>query len=146
MAKQGAPNKLTPELSAGLCKIIRKGLTLEDACALMGITTALANNWIRAGRAEKSGVNFDFLVATVAARSGLKEELVTRLLEADAGRRQWNASAWLLERLFPSEFAKRTYAVKDEKDGKELDLLIGLTEALTKLRDKRDQVEDEGEE
>ena len=146
MAKQGAPNKLTPELSAGLCKIIRKGLTLEDACALMGITYNVVTHWQRTGRAEKQGIYFDFLVATVAAKAGLKEELVTRLFEADAGRRQWNASAWLLERLFPSEFAKRTYAVKDEKDGKELDLLIGLTEALTKLRDRNDKVEDDDEE
>ena len=91
MTKRGAPNKLTPELSDALCKIIRKGLTLEDACILTGITTSIANQWIRLGRAEKTGIYFDFMVDTLAARAGLKQELVTRLLEADSGRRQWNA-------------------------------------------------------
>lgn len=48
--KRGQPPKLTPTLAAAICKLLERGASMPAACAELGLSYAVAKEWIQRGR------------------------------------------------------------------------------------------------
>lgn len=125
--KKGRPTKLTPELIEHLKLFAQIGMTWRDLAAYIGVGLSTVNYWRKIGEKEKErrtrgktpiqkfDIYCDFLEATLKARLQTKYACVQLIYGvAMGGQKQveegmtkpnWQAAAWLLERLYPDEFA-----------------------------------------
>lgn len=101
----GRPSKLTPEVQERLVSAIRQGLKYDTACALAGISYYTMRNWVIAGEGAADGIYFNFLTALKKAEAEAEQDLVKSI--KDAGKREWQANAWILERRHPERWARR---------------------------------------
>lgn len=115
----GRPTKLNDERRDIIVKALAAGNYLEPSCYLAGIAPKTAYEWIKRGRAEderlaknprarmrKSEVPFvDFREAVCEAQARAETEDVERV--ADAGKIDWKAAAWRLERKHPDRWGRR---------------------------------------
>ncbi len=104
--------KLTPEVVVIIVTAIRAGVTLETAAKYGGITRSTLHQWLQDGRyALNAGVTPEedaharFVAEVDEALSEFKINAAGGILQA--GRDQWQALAWLLERRFPDEYGRR---------------------------------------
>lgn len=118
----GRPTFLSPEMTKEICLHVSLGLTLHDAATLAGIETSTLMLWQAKGRdGEPKYVEF-FNSLQKARATGKRNNLG---LIAAAGRKDWKASAWMMERQHPTEYAPRVvHWVREE-----------LTQALNRLRE-----------
>lgn len=103
----GRPTKLTDELCEAICKDVKEGNTLTFSVQRQGITYQTFLNWMKKGKESKtqSGKFFDFFEAIKKAQEEGKNTLVKAIKKA--GSKNWQANAWLLERMYPDEFGRR---------------------------------------
>jgi hypothetical protein len=92
---EGRPSIYTPELAERLADHIATGLTDEEAAALEGISLSCLQVWRRE--------NPKFLSAIKSAEA---QRLKLRLARIEAGDQGWQGTAWALERLYPTRFAR----------------------------------------
>jgi hypothetical protein len=109
--------KLTPEVVALFTTSIRAGASLDTAAKYVGVAQGTMRKWLsegrnalqRAGSPEEADPKYRdqvaFVVEVDEALSEFKINLTGTILVA--GREQWQANAWLLERRFPDEFGRR---------------------------------------
>jgi hypothetical protein len=103
-AKIGRPSKLTPQTVASLALAIKNGSTIEDACLVAGIDRK--SFWTWRERAEKGEKEFaEFLHIIKKAELEDKTWHISNIRTHAA--RSWQASAWYLERRWPSEYGRR---------------------------------------
>jgi hypothetical protein len=95
--KRGAPTKRNPEVIGRILKALKVGVTLEQAATYGGISYDTLNEWRKAFP--------DFAEACKKARATMEVDSL-RVISA-AGRRSWQARAWMLERLFPEKYGRR---------------------------------------
>jgi hypothetical protein len=104
-----SPDFLTKEL---LCAYMQKGLAIDDAAKLCGISAYMLSVY-------RSDPEFEDYVQECSVRC--EDSNLENIKDAgDAGI--WNASAWILERRFPDKYAKKD-TVRHEYDIK-LDTVI----------------------
>lgn len=128
--KHGRRTKCTEEVVRQIfVHIARDGATAKDAIAMAGIGEPAYYKWMRRGRKERDrlvslGVEGDYkdselvdpnelpyLVLLEAVDKAIpmrKAILVQRIRTAGKDPRNWTANAWLLERLHPEEFGRKT--------------------------------------
>lgn len=126
--KKGRRTKCTPELIQEVAvRIARDGCTYLDAAKLSGISPASFQIWMRRGRKEQArlialGLDssdedavdayelpfLEFFETIDKAIPLRKTLLVERIRNAGKDPRNWTANAWLLERLHPDEFGRKT--------------------------------------
>jgi transposase len=113
----GRPSKLNDELCQAICKNISQGNTLTYSVQKEGLSYQSFLNWMKKGEESKtqSGKFFEFFEAIKKAQEEGKNSLVTGIREH--GKKNWQAMAWLLERMYPNEFGRREN-VKMEHKGK----------------------------
>ena len=113
----GRPSKLTDELCDNICQNIREGNTLQYSVQKEGIHYSTYRLWMKKGEESKTqtGKFFEFYEAIKKAQSEGKNNLVKGIEEH--GKKNWQALAWLLERMYPSEFG-RTQRVDMKADVK----------------------------
>lgn len=75
---------------------IRHGLTPATAAAAAGVTTKTTQAW----RNEDESFAFEVKLAREAGKAALVSTV------AEAGKKSWQAAAWLLERLHHDEFSR----------------------------------------
>lgn len=94
----GRPSKYSLAVAARICRAVRKGCSRDAAASLAGITSATLYSW----------QNWfpEFLDRLQKADSRFEAECVSNIRRAGRSRRNWTASAWLLERKFPHRYAK----------------------------------------
>jgi hypothetical protein len=92
---EGRPTLYTPELANRLADHIAAGLTDEEAAALEGISCDCIQRW------RKGNPEFCVTIKRAEAR-----RLLMRLERIEAGEQGWQGTAWALERLHPSRFAR----------------------------------------
>lgn len=97
----GRPTSLTPEVQATFCDAVKEGLTYRDACILAGIEYQTYRNWMRRGEAGE-GEFFVFFDAVTRAKVEGKRENIKGV--RDAGKFDWRARAWILEKQHPEEY------------------------------------------
>ncbi|HYW88566.1 MAG TPA: hypothetical protein VFB50_12400 [Chloroflexota bacterium] len=93
----GRPSKLTPERAERLLQAVRDGNTLKAACACAGVTEETLASWRRRF--------LDFSECLTRAIAESEASLVASIRQAGAA--DWRASAWLLERRWPDQWANR---------------------------------------
>lgn len=101
--KGGRPSKIDAEVTQTIANLLRCGAMVDAACAAAGIDRATFYRWMKA--AEDGNV----------AYSGFRDQIKRALADCEnslvagirlAGKTNWTALAWLLERRFPSRWAK----------------------------------------
>ena len=118
-SRKGRRSKCTPEIIQEIGYSVAMGLSREDAAKLAGINRGSIYNWMSRGRdlfelydgdrtdVPKKLVNyFDFFNTLEKAVPMRKIELMKTI--AAHSLTNWQAGAWLLERQYPDEFARRT--------------------------------------
>ena len=147
----GREAKLTDDLIDEFCTYIENGMSNRDAADLCLIKDASLYRWLReADMVDEDGkplkryaMQRKLKQAIVKARASFKAYHVQSIIRAS--RKQWTASAWLLERKFPEEYgavdragsiaiANRVAAEMVEDDG--------LVDALTAVPDKTAMIGD----
>lgn len=101
-----AKSKLTEELCDKICKDIQQGGTLKYAAMHNGITEQTFYNWMKRGQESKTqtGKFFEFFESVKRAQEDGKTRLISKI--EMHGERNWQALAWLLERMYPDEFGR----------------------------------------
>lgn len=110
-----AKGKLTDEMCDAICQNIKEHNTLKYSAQKEGITERTFWNWMSRGEEAKSGKYFQFFQAIKKAQEEAKSDIVKEI--KGHGKKNWQALAWLLERMYPKEFGRREN-VKMEHKGK----------------------------
>lgn len=125
--RHGRRTKCTPEIIRKIAIMIANGSTAKEAALLAGISESVFYRWIKRGRKERIrleelGIEDDdkseadmnelpYLELFEAVNTAIplrKAILVERIRKAGEDSRNWTANAWLLERLHPDEFGRKT--------------------------------------
>jgi hypothetical protein len=103
--RTGRPSKRTPEVEAHIIEGLQKGYTKAAAAGAAGIGYSTLNEWEHAFP--------EFAEAVQKAEGRAKARLIDKVNAA----KSWQASAWMLERRWPAEFARRESLEMTGKDG-----------------------------
>ena len=101
---------LDPDVRKTILTYIEQGNYIKTACIAAGVSDTAFHNWI--SRAESPGEGDEVYVAFLSDFKKARAENIAHNLKniqdaSDNDSRQWTASAWLLERMEPSEYGKR---------------------------------------
>lgn len=114
---RGRPPKYCPEVHAKLVQAARNGLFRKLQAMYAGISEGTLNEWLEDARNNPTtspyGELADHLDKAEAERANEAAEDVRE------ARRAWQASAWYLERKYPSQYGRRVQEIHG-KDGAEL--------------------------
>jgi hypothetical protein len=91
---------LTPRVTDEIALMLRRGVPVGVACAAVNVSRATYYRWLE--RDEPLYVQFRERVGQAQA----KGELALVLDVLRAGRTEWRACAWLLERTKPEQFGR----------------------------------------
>ena len=133
MAKYNA--KLTPEVSARLCKALQKGHSIEAACAYAGIVRQSFHNWYNKGKEAKSGKFKQFVCDVDNARDNAT--LFVESVIIDSIPENPKDAKWWLTKRRPDIYGDRTFTeTKLEADVKS-EVTVNL---LEKVQQKRNEL------
>ena len=90
----GRPTLRTPEVVATIAKAIASGLTDREAGLLAGIKPDTMTEW-------RKDPGFSEAIEKATA-----QRLLMRMERIEAGEAGWQGTAWALERLYPTRFAR----------------------------------------
>ena len=97
MGYGGRPTLCSAEHCKRAEEAMRLGLTYELCAAYIGVGRSTFFNWLKKGKAQKSGIYVQFRDAVRRGEAqGAAMSLATIAQSARAG--EWKAAAWLLER------------------------------------------------
>ena len=91
---EGRPTKRTPEVVAKIAEAVASGLTDREAGILAGVRHDTMTEW-------RKDPEFSEAIERATA-----QRLLARLGRIEAGEQGWQGTAWALERLHPSRFAR----------------------------------------
>lgn len=98
---------LTEEMIAKARELRAKGCSDRAIAARLGISPRTLRRWREQGEAGKEPYNA-FYEALVQGEAELEEKCVSGIFEAGL-RGQWQAFAWILERIYPERYARRDH-------------------------------------
>ena len=134
------PTKLTKEVTKAICEAIENGATYAAASEAAGIAYSTFNEWMK----DKRPAYVKFSEAVSQANARFMTEGMRRIKEA--GRRDWRAVAWSLERRLPEYFGQQN-KLDVTSGGEQLGKVDheGFDRAITTLADTlREIVSDKG--
>jgi len=100
--------KYTLERALDFCDYVRAGNSIKDTCRLMGMPYKSYIVWCK-----RNPTTFVRMVEQAEAECKGKNIAIVQA----AGERNWQASAWYLERKYADEFALQTRGAKEDKSG-----------------------------
>jgi hypothetical protein len=113
-----ARSRLSPEVREQIGRVLASGCSLEVAAVSVGVSRRTVQSWLATGREaeelQRSGVRLsrrqrqclELLEVERRARADLRVRALTSI-QRSALNDNWQAAAWLLERLFPDEYGKQ---------------------------------------
>lgn len=122
---RGAKEKLTKEGIEDALRLCRVGMTDKDIAAYLGVAPQTFSRWVNHPKTDNQRQLCEAMKKGEVER---KAALVTRVMEASD--KSWQAAAWLLERKYPSEFAKPVRPVEDRSAERDDERIKGFIEAL----------------
>ena len=141
-AISGRKPKLTPELQDQIVTLIRRGVSRELACGAVGISSRTLRRWL--DRASDNGPRRrafkEFRAAVEQAEAQVETALVGGVVHA--GKKDWRALAWYLERRFGVRWNPKRQA---NEAGATPQTLAELFALAWKDEDEQKDKEDEGE-
>jgi len=102
----GRPSKLD-KCAACFLKHIEAGQPIASAAALAGLAESTVFAWLADARANQTTKFSEFLESFTRARGKAQAKMVREIRVA--GRQDWRAICWLLERLWPEQFNLRQF-------------------------------------
>ena len=112
----GRHSHLTPERAAAVTKMVRSGALIKTACQACGIHESTYFRWInRADDPDAPEVYREFRESITRARALAEMDALT--LVRQAGRTDWRAAAWFLERSFPQDYGRHQKLEHTGEDG-----------------------------
>lgn len=123
--------KCTPKLTQELCQLIRCGTFMETACAAVGIPSRTMRIWLKKGAEAGDDENefTRFRDAVLAAEAECESNGAKQISEA--GKDDWRAIAWLMERRFSRRWAQRVRVQVES----ELDRMLDRAERVLSPED-----------
>lgn len=108
----GRPTKLTAELRDTLVELAANGNYRERSAQAVGIGKSTLYGWLERGEADeeagKPSIYSELLNALTRAEAAAEAEALEAVRKAGAGPLgDWRASAWFLERRYPSRYRRR---------------------------------------
>lgn len=101
----GRPPKYNdPQILKVLFDTLHEGASIQAACDLAGIDKSNITKWCRYARSGDEKY-IPFLNGYKKARAGLESALVKNI--RTAANTQWQAAAWMLERLKPKRYGRK---------------------------------------
>ena len=97
--------KLTDQLCDEICNDIKAGVPIKHASIAHGISESTFYNWFDKGREAKSGKFRKFYDKIQEAKSVAITLRARRIYKA--GETSWQADAWWLERVDPTNFGRK---------------------------------------
>jgi hypothetical protein len=88
-------SRLSKELIDKACSVIKSGCTQRTAAEYIGVSEECLSRWKTKNAWVRSKID--------KAQAGTKVAMVNMI--AEAGKLDWKAIAWILERNFPDDFA-----------------------------------------
>ena len=145
--RTGRKTLCTPELVAFLFEKISTGSTVKAACAMAVLTESSYYSWMARGQKEakrleldntypieKETIYLDFMESMKKAIPFRKDILMQRIIIA--GEENWQANAWMLERLHPDEYGKRTIVKIETWETEIIDLIRQGTVTFAQVEDE----------
>lgn len=139
--QRGRPTKLTPELVTTLINALQRSAYVETAIAYAGINKDTYYEWVREGaraseRENKGEILDDHDRALADFSDSVKKALALAELKnletiQLAGKTNWTAAAWMLERRYPERYSRRDRMSLENPDGSAL--AAPLMEAIEKI-------------
>jgi hypothetical protein len=113
---------MTKHCEASLLRAIEDGLPLKHAAMLAGISYDTLNRWRKRGELENAPLRFrQFCKALRHSEAVAMKRLVNGV--SAAGKTDWRAAAWILERRFREEFGKPHEAENKQPTENRVELL-----------------------
>jgi transposase len=100
--KTGRKTKLTRDVLKRAVELKEGGANNVDICAAIGIHESTFYAWVND---PKTDLQREFSDAIKRAEADYKNALLAIVMR-DAQEKDWKAAAWLLERKYPSEYAR----------------------------------------
>jgi hypothetical protein len=118
VAKRRTPLKLKPEVERHLLAAIRAGVPIRHATAAVGISHQSYYAWCRQGRTDRDAGRRTACRRLVDRIEKAEAEMVTLRMAriTKAGKDDWRADAWVLERRLPAEFGTHRVEVSGQID------------------------------
>jgi transposase len=104
VCRGGRPTKLTPDVAACICRMLRRGLYIETAVAFAGLSRSTFYYWMKKARHDKNSVYGKF--SDTVAREMAHAEVRDLAIIEQAAKTKWKAAAWRLERRFPARWGR----------------------------------------
>ena len=121
--QNGRISCLTPELSAKLVECIKAGTPITFAGPKCGVSVSVVMKWMAKGRNGTDPICIELFYAIKAAQAEFVQGAIGEIRQQ--GAKNWQALAWLLERMFREEFASDKFELNQlKKELRELRLLI----------------------
>lgn len=130
--------KLTKELIDEILTYKENGLSDEDVCSMVGISKQSFYRWIKEADTGIDGDHPEKPASNLALKRDLRDGLKRAQVAfkayhvqniTKAAKKSWQASAWMLERMYPKEFGRidRQIAIMGEanKETGMLDEILG---------------------
>lgn len=138
---RGRPCLLTKECEATLMKEIENGLPLKEAAEIAGVSYDSLNRWRIRGEDENAPSEFrHFCKALKRAKAVAMRGLVANI--RDAGKSDWRAAAWMLERRHKEEFGNPQRVEHSGPGGKPIETFTTVEpEVLRRMRKQSGMVE-----
>lgn len=103
----GRPSKFTPDRAEGIIEAINNLVPYRVAAEAHQIDRSTLYDWInkgfddiKAGKKNTALAKFSYTI-----KKGKCEAIKKLITDIKAGKKSWQARAWLLERRFPMEFS-----------------------------------------
>ena len=91
------PSKFTPEVTETIIKALQIGATYKDAAEAAGVDYDTYNEWIKAGKAAKSGKFFEFSELVKRTEAQARLNYLSTIAQA-AAKGDWKAAEAFLKR------------------------------------------------
>jgi transposase-like protein len=127
LIKMARKPKISPDLIDEILTYKENGISDADICDMVGIATQTFYKWLKEA---ETGTDYDD-PEKPAAYLKLKRDLSDGLKRArvafkayhiqnvtTASKKDWTASAWILERMYPKEFSRIDRQIALQSDGK----------------------------
>ena len=143
----GRKSALTKEVYECIVYNMKMGCSMVAAANNAGITRQSLYNWLKKGKENKGGEIYRQLYLDILkSKSDTELILVGNIIEA--ARENWNAAAWLLERINPKMYGKQRInssadAESDmEEQTEETQLMDSISKIESMLAPYRDNKDD----
>ena len=120
------PQRLTPELGDKILAFVRRGAHRETACASAGVARKTLEMWLERAKGGPHSTRYKRF-AEALDKAEAENESITVSAIIFAGKQDWRALAWVLERRGAQRWnSKRAAEKKDESRKGTLSDLIAL--------------------